>query len=36
MAEIDMAKVAEARRQIPSLTHDRDFTMPDVAARAAE
>ena len=36
MAEIDMAKVAEARRQVPSLGHDREFAMPAVAARAAE
>ena len=35
MADIDMAKVAEARRQVPSLTHDREFAMPEVA-KAAE
>lgn len=27
--DIDMAQVAEARRKIPSLTHDRDFTGPE-------
>lgn len=36
MAEIDMAKVAEARRQVPSLGHDREFAMPIVQAKAAE
>jgi predicted amidohydrolase len=36
MAEIDMAKVAEARRQVPSLGHDRDFAMPAIQAKAAE
>ena len=30
VAELDFAKVAEARRMIPSLTHDRDFSPPDV------
>ncbi len=30
VAELDFAKVAEARRMIPSLTHDRDFTAPGV------
>lgn len=28
MAEIDLAQVAETRRRIPSLTHDRAFTPP--------
>ncbi len=28
IAEIDPAKVAEARRMIPSLTHDRAFAEP--------
>ena len=30
VAELDFAKVAEARRMIPSLTHDRDFSPPGV------
>jgi predicted amidohydrolase len=36
MAEIDLDRVAEARRQIPSLGHDRAFAPPDSAAKAAE
>ncbi len=40
VADIDMAKVAEARRMVPSLTHDRAFGTPVVSgaapARAAE
>jgi predicted amidohydrolase len=28
VAEIDLAKVAEARQKLPSLTHDRDFEKP--------
>lgn len=32
-AEIDLAQVAEARRKIPALTHDRDYTL-DVTATA--
>lgn len=32
LAEIDMAKVAEARRMVPSLTHDRDFAAPPAEA----
>jgi predicted amidohydrolase len=28
VAEIDPAKVLEARRQVPSLSHDRAFTRP--------
>jgi predicted amidohydrolase len=38
VAEIDPAKSAEARRRIPSLTHDRAFAAPATAtaARAAE
>lgn len=28
MAELDLAKVAEARRMLPSLSHDRDFIAP--------
>ena len=35
IAEIDLARVAEARRKIPALSHDRTFTL-DVAAEAAE
>ena len=35
VAEIDLAKVAEARRKIPALTHDRTFTL-DEPAEAAE
>lgn len=37
-AEIDMAKVAEARAAVPSLTHDRAYAKPVAppAARAAE
>jgi predicted amidohydrolase len=34
-AEIDPAEVDKARRRVPSLTHDRDFTGPDAAARRA-
>jgi predicted amidohydrolase len=30
MAEIDRAKIAEARRAVPSLTHDRPFAPPQV------
>jgi deaminated glutathione amidase len=29
-ARIDPARVAEARRSVPSLTHDRDFTPPEL------
>jgi predicted amidohydrolase len=36
VAEIDPAKSAEARRRVPSLTHDRAFTPPATPARAAE
>ncbi|HVC56666.1 MAG TPA: carbon-nitrogen hydrolase family protein [Stellaceae bacterium] len=32
-ARIDPAKIAEARRAVPSLTHDRAFTPPAVARR---
>jgi predicted amidohydrolase len=37
-ARIDPARIAEARRMVPSLQHDRAFTPPEVAAlrRAAE
>ena len=35
IAEIDLDKVAEARRRIPALTHDRVFTL-DARAQAAE
>jgi hypothetical protein len=28
MAEIDPAQVAEARRKVPALAHDRDFASP--------
>ena len=35
LAEIDLAKVVEARRRIPSLTHDRTFVL-DAPAEAAE
>lgn len=34
-AEIDPAKVAEARRMVPSLQHDRPFSPPAAALRAA-
>ncbi len=33
LAEIDMARVAEARRMVPSLTHDRDFAVPTAEAQ---
>ena len=33
IAEIDPAKVTEARRRIPALTHDRDFSSEDEEAR---
>ena len=33
MARIDPARVAEARRSVPSLTHDRAFTPPQVVSR---
>ncbi|MGE0722908.1 MAG: carbon-nitrogen hydrolase family protein [Alphaproteobacteria bacterium] len=36
IAEIDPAKVDEARRMVPSLTHDRPFGAPAGLARAAE
>ena len=35
-AEIDLAKVADARSAVPSLTHDRPFTTPGAAKAAAE
>lgn len=28
-AEIELAKIAEARAMVPALTHDRDFALPD-------
>ena len=34
LAEIDPAKVAEARAMIPALDHDRPFAAPDPAASA--
>jgi deaminated glutathione amidase len=34
--EIDLAKVAEARRAVPSLNHDRPFAPPDIGKAAAE
>jgi deaminated glutathione amidase len=36
MAELDMQKVADARRMIPSLEHDRPFTGPGPASRLAQ
>jgi predicted amidohydrolase len=33
-ADIDMAKVAEARGQVPSLTHDRPFSIVHAAAKS--
>lgn len=33
-ADIDPAKVAQARGRIPSLEHDRQFSLPDVTRRA--
>jgi len=36
MAEIDMAEVAKARGQVPSLAHDREIAAPFTPARAAE
>ena len=36
VAEIDLAKSAEARRRIPSLQHDRAFSGPDALAAAAK
>jgi predicted amidohydrolase len=35
-ASIDPAKVAEARRAVPSLSHDRPFAPPPALGRAAE
>ncbi len=35
LADIDLAKVDEARRMVPALTHDRRFHVPDAAFRAA-
>ncbi len=29
MAEVDVARIAEARRKIPSLTHDRPYAAPE-------
>ena len=34
-AEIDVAKVAEARGKVPSLFNDRDYASPDTIAKAA-
>jgi predicted amidohydrolase len=40
VADIDLAKVQEARRAVPSLTHDRKYAPPSlhkqVVAKAAE
>jgi predicted amidohydrolase len=36
LAEIDPAKVAEARRAVPALRHDRPFTAPARRPAAAE
>ena len=40
VAEIDLGKVAEARKMVPSLTHDRKYTPPVLhkaaIAKAAE
>ena len=36
VAEIDPAKVAEARRSVPSLAHDRPFSPPPKRSQAAE
>jgi len=36
IASIDPAKVAEARRAVPSLSHDRPFAPPPALGRAAE
>jgi len=33
-AELDMAKIDEARTMVPSLKHDRDFAGPDIVAPA--
>jgi predicted amidohydrolase len=33
-ATIDLDRVAETRRRIPSLTHDRAFTLADPQGRA--
>ena len=33
-AEIDRAKIAEARRAVPSLTHDRPFAPPELAQKS--
>jgi predicted amidohydrolase len=35
MADIDVSKVAEAREQVPALTHDRDITLASRASRDA-
>jgi len=32
-ARIDVARIAEVRRMVPSLQHDRGFTPPEIAAR---
>jgi predicted amidohydrolase len=41
IADVDMAKIGEARKMVPSLTHDRKYAAPDAAqggavAKAAE
>ena len=40
IAEVDLAKVAEARKMVPSLQHDRKYSAPMLAkpavAKAAE
>lgn len=35
IADIDLARVAQARQSIPTLRHDRDFAMPATAANKA-
>ncbi|MCB1835210.1 MAG: carbon-nitrogen hydrolase family protein [Geminicoccaceae bacterium] len=36
MAELDLAKVEDARRMVPALRHDRDYRLDDPRALAAE
>jgi len=36
VADLDLAKVADARRMVPALTHDRDFSGPETDADPAK
>ena len=36
VADLDLAKVDEARSMVPSLTHDREYVMPEALRLAGE